>query len=160
MSSAEWSLHIWGLVEHDTTLSWEEFLSLGPVTDTLDFHCVTGWSRLGDEWTGIPSRAVIGLAGPDSSAVSVMVHCADGYATNVPMESFSREGVLLAFLFEGEPLAPEHGFPVRLLVPDLYAYKSAKWVTGLEFLGEDRPGYWERRGYHDRGDPWLEERLD
>ncbi|NWG75042.1 MAG: molybdopterin-dependent oxidoreductase [Rubrivivax sp.] len=160
MGTAEWSLRIWGLVEHDTTLSWEEFLSLGPVTDTLDLHCVTGWSRLGDEWTGIPAGAVIGLAGPDSSVVSVMVHCADGYTTNVPIEHFANDGVMLAFLFEGEPLTPEHGFPVRLVLPGLYAYKSAKWVTGLEFLDEDQPGFWEQRGYHDRGDPWLEERLD
>lgn len=97
METADWSLRIWGLVEHDTTLSWEEFLSLGPVSDTLDLHCVTGWSRLGDEWTGIPSGAVIELAVPDSSAVSVMVHCADGYTTNVPIEYFSSEVVMLAF---------------------------------------------------------------
>ncbi len=159
MTTGGWSLSIWGEVAADTVLTWEQFLSLGPVSDTLDFHCVTGWSRLGDVWTGIPSSAILALARPDSSAQAVMVHCADGYTTNVSLEDFSRQGVMLAYLLEGQPLAREHGFPVRLLVPHLYAYKAAKWVIGLEFLEEDAPGFWEQRGYHDRGDPWSEERY-
>lgn len=156
----EWTLTIGGLVQRDTVLDWEGFLGLGAVTDTLDFHCVTGWSRLGDEWTGIPASEIVGLASPESTAVAVMIHSADGYTTNLLLEDFSRDGVMLAFEFEGEPLAPEHGFPVRLIVPHLYAYKSAKWVVGIEFLPGDSPGYWEERGYHLRGDPWLEERFE
>lgn len=160
LSREVWRLDIYGLVGKDTTLSWDEFLSLGPVSDTLDFHCVTGWSRSADVWTGVPSSAIIALARPDSGVVSVLVHCADGYTTNVLLEDFSRDGVMLAFEFLGEPLSQEHGFPVRLIVPHLYAYKAAKWVTGLEFLPADEPGYWESRGYHLRGDPWLEQRFD
>jgi DMSO/TMAO reductase YedYZ molybdopterin-dependent catalytic subunit len=156
----EWTLSIGGLVQRDTVLDWDGFLALGAVTDTLDFHCVTGWSRLGDEWTGIPASEIVRLAVPDSAATAVMIHCADGYTTNLLLEDFSRDGVMLAFEFAGEPLAPEHGFPVRLIVPHLYAYKSAKWVTGIEFLPGDSAGYWEERGYHMRGDPWLEERFE
>jgi DMSO/TMAO reductase YedYZ molybdopterin-dependent catalytic subunit len=159
ISTEQWSLSINGAVGSDTVLSWEQFLALGSVTDTLDFHCVTGWSRLGDVWTGIPSAAILALARPDSDAAAVMVHCADGYTTNVPLEDFAREGVMLAYLFGGRPLAREHGFPVRLLVPHLYAYKAAKWVVGLEFLTENSPGYWELRGYSIHGDPWREDRY-
>lgn len=155
----EWRLGISGLASVDTVLDWNGFLALGAVSDTLDFHCVTGWSRRGDIWTGIPSRAILDLARPLPGAVSVMVHCADGYTTNVPLVEFDRDGVMLAFELDGEALAPEHGFPVRLIVPQLYAYKAAKWVTGLEFMAENLPGYWESRGYHTRGDPWLEERY-
>lgn len=159
VSTANWSLSISGQVESDTVLFWEQFLALGSATDTLDFHCVTGWSRLGDVWTGIPSAAILALARPDSDAVAVMVHCADGYTTNVPLEDFAMEGVMLAYLFGGRPLAREHGFPVRLLVPHLYAYKAAKWVVELEFLAENSPGYWEQRGYSASGDPWREDRY-
>jgi DMSO/TMAO reductase YedYZ molybdopterin-dependent catalytic subunit len=159
ITTDRWSLSIWGAVGRDTVLGWEQFLALGPVTDTLDFHCVTGWSRLGDVWTGIPSSAILALAQPDSAAAAVMVHCADGYTTNILLADFARDGVMLAYRFGGQPLAREHGFPVRMLVPHLYAYKAAKWVIGLEFLVEDSPGYWEQRGYSDRGDPWLEDRY-
>jgi len=159
ITTDQWSLSIWGLVARDTVLSWDQFLALGPVTDTLDFHCVTGWSRLGDSWTGIPSSAILALARPDSTAVSVMIHCADGYTTNVPLRDFEQEGVMLAYILDGEPLTREHGFPVRLVVPQLYAYKSAKWVVGLEFLAEDSPGFWEQRGYSLHGDPWTEDRY-
>ena len=158
-SREDWTLSIGGLVEVDTVLDWEAFTALGPVSDTLDFHCVTGWSRRGDVWTGIPSAAILSLVRPLPEAVSVMVSCADGYSTNVPLGDFGMDGVMLAFELDGQPLTPSHGFPVRLLVPHLYAYKAAKWVTGLEFLPEDIPGYWESRGYHPRGDPWTEQRF-
>ncbi len=160
MDTSEWSLSVWGMVEIDTTLSWEQFTSLGAVTDTLDFHCVTGWSRMADAWTGIPGSTVADLVRPLPGAVSVMVHSADGYTTNVLLDDFTREGVMLAWLLDGEPLEARHGYPVRLVVPHLYAYKSAKWVIGLEFLPEDEPGFWESRGYHTRGDPWAEERFE
>jgi DMSO/TMAO reductase YedYZ molybdopterin-dependent catalytic subunit len=160
LSRDDWTLAIGGLVTNDTTLDWDAFTALGPVTDTLDFHCVTGWSRASDAWTGIPSSAILSLVQPSPEAVSVMVRCADGYSTNVLLEDFAREGVMLAYEFQGSPLSVEHGFPVRLIVPHLYAYKAAKWVTGLEFLPEDIEGYWESRGYHVRGDPWLEQRFE
>lgn len=159
IDTADWSLALTGLVERDTTLDWQAFRSLPAVTDTLDFHCVTSWSRRGDIWRGVPSSAILDLARPLPGAAAVMIHCADGYTTNLTLADFSAEGVMLAFEFAGAPLEPEHGFPVRLLVPHLYAYKAAKWVTGIEFLAEDTPGFWEQRGYSSTADPWTEDRY-
>jgi DMSO/TMAO reductase YedYZ molybdopterin-dependent catalytic subunit len=159
LSHEEWSLSLFGSVEVDTTLDWEGFEALPHETRIEDFHCVTGWSRLGDEWYGVASVIMAELCRPAGSVVSVMVHCADGYTTNVPIDDFLAEGVMLVTHMNGDPLEPEHGFPVRLIVPHLYAYKAAKWVVGLEFMEIDEPGFWESQGYHHRGDPWGEERY-
>ena len=160
LSTEEWELRIWGLVETDTTLAWDDLQELPFTTRVEDFHCVTGWSRLGDSWTGVDGSVLMELAGPDSAAVSVMVHCADGYTTNILLDDFLTEGVMLATRLNGRPLTPAHGYPARLIVPHLYAWKAAKWVTGLELRATDDPGYWESHGYHMRGDPWQEQRYD
>ncbi|MFO7950056.1 MAG: molybdopterin-dependent oxidoreductase [Candidatus Fermentibacteraceae bacterium] len=160
LTTDDWELRIWGAVERDTTLGWEEFGLLPCTTRVEDFHCVTGWSRLGDSWTGVEGSVLMELARPDSAAVSVMVHCADGYTTNVLLEDFLEPGVMLVTEFNGRPLTAEHGYPVRLIVPHLYAWKAAKWVTGLELRESDDPGYWESHGYHMRGDPWREQRYN
>jgi DMSO/TMAO reductase YedYZ molybdopterin-dependent catalytic subunit len=159
LSTMGWELEIYGLVENDTTLTWEEFSSLPTETLVEDFHCVTGWSRIADEWTGVPTGVIADIAVPTEDAVAVMIHCADGYTTNLLLEDFLADGVMLATGFDGEPLTQSRGFPVRLLVPHLYAWKSAKWVTGIEFMDENMEGYWELRGYHLRGDPWEEQRY-
>ena len=159
IDTSEWSLHLYGLVDNDTTLSWDDVAMLPYTERLLDFHCVTGWSRLGDLWGGIPCAVLAELAAPDSSVTAVMVHCADGYTTNLTLDDFTTDGVILALEFQGEPLTQDHGYPARLIVPHLYAYKSAKWVVAIEFLAEEQPGYWEEIGYHHRGDPWQEERY-
>jgi DMSO/TMAO reductase YedYZ molybdopterin-dependent catalytic subunit len=154
-----WRFHIRGAVEQTRELSWHELVSL-PHADVLcDIHCVTRWSRFDNTFTGIPLRAVIGLARPLPTATHVMVHAEPDYTTNLPLADLDRAENLLATHHNGESLAPEHGGPIRLVVPHLYFWKSAKWVTGFEFLEEDWPGFWEENGYHRRGDPWAEERY-
>jgi DMSO/TMAO reductase YedYZ molybdopterin-dependent catalytic subunit len=138
---------------------WEGFLALGEVEVEADFHCVTTWSRLDNLWTGVPARRVLEAAPPVAEATHVMVHCYGDYTTNLPLEDFSSDEVLFAHSHDGEPLAPEHGGPMRLIVPFRYAWKSAKWVNGLEYLVGDRRGFWEGYGYHNSADPWNEERY-
>jgi DMSO/TMAO reductase YedYZ molybdopterin-dependent catalytic subunit len=159
LSTDDWTLELFGRVENDTVLTWDDFTGLPMETRIEDFHCVTGWSRLNDEWTGVASGVIAGIAAPDSDVVAVMIHSADGYTTNLLIGDFLREGVMLVTHMNGESITPAHGYPVRLIVPHLYAYKAAKWVTGIEFLSEEEEGYWEQRGYHVRGDPWLRERY-
>ena len=160
ISTDEWELRIWGATARDTTLSWSELQELPFVTRAEDFHCVTGWSRLGDSWTGVEGTVLMSLVEPDSTAVSVMVHCADGYTTNILLDDFLTPGVMLATRFNGVPLTAAHGYPARMIVPHLYAWKAAKWVTGLELRESDDPGFWESHGYHLRGDPWQEQRYN
>jgi DMSO/TMAO reductase YedYZ molybdopterin-dependent catalytic subunit len=150
---------ITGAVAESRELSWKDLTTL-PHQDVLcDIHCVTRWSRFDNTFTGIPVRAVIELARPLPTATHVMVHADPDYTTNLPLADLDRGENLLATHHNGEPLAPEHGGPIRLVVPHLYLWKSAKWVTGFEFLEEDWPGFWEGNGYHMRGDPWAEERY-
>jgi DMSO/TMAO reductase YedYZ molybdopterin-dependent catalytic subunit len=156
---ATWQFRIFGLVEEERSFTWEEFNRLPRVTLTSDFHCVTGWSRLGNAWEGVPTREVLNLARVKPEARVVMVHGMNGYTTNLPLDEFLGEDCLFALKHDGKPLTLEHGGPMRLVVPRLYAWKSAKWCTGVEFLPEDRPGFWERLGYHMHGDPWTEERY-
>jgi DMSO/TMAO reductase YedYZ molybdopterin-dependent catalytic subunit len=155
----QWSLRVDGLVRQPCCWSWEEFNRLPRVKVFADFHCVTRWSRLGNLWEGVATREIAGRVEPLAEARFVLVYAVDGWTTNLPVEYFLAEDSLLAVAHDGEPLSPEHGGPVRLVVPRLYAWKSAKWVTRVEFRGEDEPGFWERLGYHHRGDPWLEERY-
>jgi DMSO/TMAO reductase YedYZ molybdopterin-dependent catalytic subunit len=155
---AAWEFRTFGLVEVPVKLSWEEFMKLPRVQVTADFHCVTRWSRFDNRWEGVPFRALCELTRPKAEAAYVLVHAAEGYTTNVPLRDLLDDHVLLAFRHDGAPLASEHGGPLRLVVPKLYAWKSAKWVVGLEFLAQDRLGFWEKNGYHRYGDPFKEQR--
>ena len=154
-----WSLRVFGLVEAEKTFTYDEILSLPSSSRTVDIHCVTGWSRLDAAWTGIPVGELLRRAPPSPAATHVLVHASGDWSTNLPIADFSREDVLLAHSFDGKPLTPDHGYPLRLVVPHLYFWKSAKWLTGIEFAATDVPGFWEKAGYHLRGDPWKEERY-
>ena len=155
---ASFSLRVFGLVEREVKLSWKEFTALEWTTVTADFHCVTQWSQLDNTWEGITLGTVAGLAGPKAQARFVMAHCYGGYTTNLPMELALEEG-LLAHKQDGKELGEGHGWPLRLIIPSRYGWKSAKWVNGIEFMAEDAPGFWEQRGYNNDADPWKEERF-
>lgn len=154
-----WSLLLFGRVAEDVTLTWEQFQALPRVKVTADFHCVTRFSTLDNAWEGVSTRELLRHVRPDPEASHVMVHCYGGYTTNLPLEDFLSEHALLVDRHNGRPLPVDHGGPVRLIVPHLYAWKSAKWVNGIELLDGDRRGFWERSGYHAYGDPWKEERF-
>ncbi|NOZ04829.1 MAG: sulfite oxidase-like oxidoreductase [Chloroflexi bacterium] len=154
-----WDFRVWGLVEEEITWTWEDFTSLPHVTTTSDIHCVTRWSRYDNRWAGVPILEVMKHVRPLPEARYVMVHADPDYTTNLPIEALLDDDVLFALQHDGEPLTPEHGGPLRLVVPKLYFWKSAKWVRGLEFMAEDAAGFWERAGYHMHGDPWTEERF-
>ena len=154
-----WELRAFGLVEQPARWDWAAFQALPRVQVRSDIHCVTRWSRLDNRWEGVPFRAIVERVKPKPEARYVMVHAPHGYSTNVPLEDLLRDDVLLATHHDGQPLTLEHGWPVRLVIPHLYFWKSAKWVTGLEFMREDRPGFWEQLGYHMYGDPWREQRY-
>ncbi|HTS88342.1 MAG TPA: sulfite oxidase-like oxidoreductase [Gemmatimonadales bacterium] len=159
VDTGSWRFEISGEVEQPFTLTWSELLAL-PRRETLcDIHCVTRWSRYDNRFEGIPVSQLIERARPLPEAAYVLVHAEHGFTTNLPLADLARPENLLALKHNGEDLAPEHGGPVRLLVPHLYFWKSAKWVRGLEFMREDYPGFWEQNGYHMRGDPWDEERY-
>ncbi len=155
----DWRLRISGEVEQPFELSWEEFLALPRVTLTTDIHCVTTWSRYDNTWEGVAIREILRRARPRESAHYVMAHSWTGYTTNIPLDELDRDDVLIAIRHNGADLEPDHGGPVRLVVPQLYFYKSAKWLDGLEFMQQDRPGFWEQKGYHNHADPWQEERY-
>ena len=157
----QWRLGIRGLAGREIEWSWEEFGKLPRVTVFADFHCVTRWSRLGNVWEGVSTRELLQRAGGAlSQAAFVMVYGYDrGWTTNLPLADFLAADALVALAHDGEPIAPEHGGPARLIVPQLYAWKSAKWVASIELLDRDRAGFWEKNGYHMHGDPWSEERY-
>ncbi len=155
--TATWDLTIIGNVEATSRWTWDEFLTLPRETFTVDIHCVTKWSKLDTDWEGVSLDAL--LDGIDYSASYLIAHCDGGYTTNLPIEDVTGGKAWIAFNYDGEELAPEHGGPARLLVPHLYLWKSAKWVRRLELVDEDRPGFWESLGYHEFGDPWLEQRY-
>ncbi len=158
---AQWRLQLGGLVERPVSLTWDDFSALPKIQVFSDFHCVTRWSRLGNLWTGVSTGVLAQLAGGISPrARYVLVHGYDpGWSTNLPLEMFLSPDALVATEHDGEPISLEHGGPARLVVPLLYAWKSAKWIRAIEFLEHDRPGFWERNGYHMNGDPWTEERF-
>jgi DMSO/TMAO reductase YedYZ molybdopterin-dependent catalytic subunit len=157
---AQWNLQMFGLVNKPVSWSWAEFGKLPRARVFSDFHCVTRWSRLGNLWEGVSTgELVAGAGGIPPTAKFVLAHGYDrGFTTNLPIEDFLAEDALVATLHDGEPISLDHGGPARLIVPRLYAWKSAKWLSGLEFLPADRPGFWESNGYHKRGDPWAEQR--
>ncbi len=156
-----WTLEIDGLVGQKIALTWQDFLQLPRVKVFADFHCVTRWSRLGNIWEGVSTRTLLELAGgPKPEARYVVAHGYDhGWTTNLPLSEFLAEDALVAIRHDGEDLTLEHGAPARLIVPKLYAWKSAKWLGALELVEHDRAGFWERNGYHMNGDPWREERF-
>jgi len=159
IDTLKWTVKITGLVEKERTLIYDEFTALPKVEVFSDIHCVTTWSRLNNTWEGISSSTIKDLVGIKGEVKYVMVEGERGFTTNLSLEDFFQEDVLFALKWEGKPLTAEHGGPVRLVVPCLYFWKSAKWVTGLRFMANNEPGFWERNGYHMHGDPWQEERY-
>ena len=154
-----WRLKVWGAVANPIDLSWSDVSALPTVTVHTDIHCVTRWSKLDTTWEGVRFGEIVDRVQPKPDARFVMQHAYGGYTTNLPLEEMLGDDVLLAYRFDGAPLAPEHGGPMRMLVPKLYFWKSAKWLSGLEFRSDDAPGFWETYGYHNHGDPWKEERF-
>jgi DMSO/TMAO reductase YedYZ molybdopterin-dependent catalytic subunit len=154
-----WRLQIMGLVENPVALTLAQFKALPQAEIVSDIHCVTAWSRFDNHWQGVAAKTLIDLVRPKADAKHIVFHAYDGYTTNVKTEVFADANVLLAHSWEGKPIPREHGGPVRVVVPDWYFWKSAKWVTRIVFHAEDRPGFWEVRGYHNEGDPWKEERY-
>ena len=161
MDLARWRFRIDGLIGKDFEWMWQDFLQLPRTRVFADFHCVTRWSRLGNLWEGVATRDLVRLAGgarPEARFALVRGYDC-GWTTNLPLEDFLAEDALVATHHDGEPITAEHGGPARLIVPRLYAWKSAKWVAGVTLLEKDEPGFWERNGYHMRGDPWSQERY-
>jgi DMSO/TMAO reductase YedYZ molybdopterin-dependent catalytic subunit len=161
INRATWRFSIEGLVAKPISWNWHEFQALPRVKVFADFHCVTRWSRLGNLWEGVSVRELVDRAGGFlPNALFVVVYAYDyGWTTNLPAGHFLAEDALVALTHDGEPITPEHGGPARLIVPQLYAWKSAKWLAGIEFREKDKAGFWEENGYHMRGDPWKEERF-
>jgi DMSO/TMAO reductase YedYZ molybdopterin-dependent catalytic subunit len=155
---ATWDFTVFGEVEDELTLSWDELRALPHQPVKTDIHCVTRWSKLDTEWLGVPVRELFERAGVKPSGTHVMAYSDGGYTTNVPLEALYDDDVLLAHTYDGKPLEPDHGAPLRLLVPKRYFWKSAKFVRKLEVMSEDRMGFWELNGYHNDADPWREQR--
>jgi DMSO/TMAO reductase YedYZ molybdopterin-dependent catalytic subunit len=156
---AGWTFTVEGDVEAPTTWTWDEMHALPQSTYAGDIHCVTTWSRLGMEFEGVSVDTLLDAARPRATATHVVAYSSTGYTTNLPLADVTRNRAWVAFTADGAPLSRDHGGPARLLVPHLYFWKSAKWVSGIRVLDHDEPGFWERNGYHDRGDPWLEQRY-
>jgi DMSO/TMAO reductase YedYZ molybdopterin-dependent catalytic subunit len=154
---AEWDLSITGAIDADRTWTWDELQALPREEITVDIHCVTTWTKLDTRWTGVSIDTL--LDGVELLGGYVTALCDGGYTTNLPVEDITGGKAWIAYGYDGEALEPEHGGPARLLVPHLYLWKSAKWVRKLIFSEDDEPGFWETLGYHDRGDPWLEQRY-
>jgi DMSO/TMAO reductase YedYZ molybdopterin-dependent catalytic subunit len=160
LQAQDWSLRIDGLVATPRTWSWDEIRRLPPSTYEGDIHCVTTWSKLATSFGGVSLDTLLAEAGPLPQASHVIAWSVTGYTTNLPLEHVTGGKAWVVWEHEGKPLPPEHGGPVRLLVPHLYFWKSAKWIGGLRVLDHDEPGFWEQRGYHALGDPWQEQRYD
>ena len=159
LATDTWTFTVDGLVEQPTTWSWDEIHALPESTYSGDIHCVTTWSKLGMEWSGVSVDTLLAVARPLATAAFVLARSHTGYTTNLPLADVTGGKAWVAWEVDGEPLARDHGGPARLLVPHLYFWKSAKWVSGLQLLEHDESGFWERNGYHDRGDPWREQRY-
>jgi len=159
VTRANWKLEVDGLVGQPLVWTFDTLMAQPQSTFVNDIHCVTQWSRYDNTWQGVATRHLIALVQPTPAARFVIQTSYDGYTTNLPLADFADDGVLLAHRWEGQEITGEHGGPVRLVLPKLYFWKSAKWLTKLTFVAEDQPGFWETRGYHMRGDPWNEERY-
>ena len=162
---SEWNMLIGGLVKEPKTLTWQELLALPTSEVTVDIHCVTKWSKFDTPWKGVPFSAVLNLVDVAPEATHLMCHSEYGFTSNIPLEDCmgtdenGQPKAMLAYEFDGKPLEPDHGYPLRFFLPRLYFWKSAKWLRGLEFMADDRPGFWERNGYHMYGDPFREQRY-
>ena len=156
---ATWDFRVFGLVEHPVRWSHAEFQSLSRVRVRSDIHCVTRWSRYDNLWEGVAVTEVLGPAGPKPEAKFAVVHAEQGFTSNLPLQALMEDDVLLADKHDGQDLTPEHGWPLRLVVPRRYFWKSAKWVRSIELVAADRPGFWEQNGYHNDADPWREQRF-
>jgi DMSO/TMAO reductase YedYZ molybdopterin-dependent catalytic subunit len=159
LDTSVWTFTVDGLVQRDMTWTWDEIHGLPASSYSGDIHCVTTWSKLGVTFAGVSVDTLLGAAAPSPGASHVMARSHTGYTTNLPLVDVTDGKAWVVWEYEGAPLAVEHGGPARLLVPHLYFWKSAKWVSGLRVMDHDEPGFWERNGYHDRGDPWLEQRY-
>lgn len=159
LAAKDWSLSVGGAVENPLKWSWEDFLAQPQTELVSDIHCVTTWSRYDNTWNGVSAHHLLAMVKPRASARFIMFRSYDGYTTNVPLARFADDDVLLAHSWQGEKLTREHGGPVRVVIPKLYFWKSAKWLRAITFMDQDSPGYWELRGYHDEGDPWTEQRY-
>ena len=155
----KWQFRIFGDVENEVSLTWEQFASLPSTKITADFHCVTHWSRLANIWEGVLFLDLIRLTNPQPKTQFIMIHSYGGYTTNMLLETLWDGDVIFAHHHDGNPLEPDHGRPLRLVVPKRYGWKSAKWVNGIEFMSHNRPGFWEIQGYSNNADPWKEERF-
>jgi DMSO/TMAO reductase YedYZ molybdopterin-dependent catalytic subunit len=155
----KWTLDVTGAVEQPVHWNWAALQAQPQQTFVSDMHCVTTWSRYDNRWEGLSTGALLEVVQPLETTRFVVLHSSDGYTTNLPLEDFAAADALLAHSWEGKPITREHGGPVRLIVPHLYLWKSAKWLKAIEFKTQDEPGFWEVRGYHDRGDPWTEQRY-
>jgi DMSO/TMAO reductase YedYZ molybdopterin-dependent catalytic subunit len=160
LRAEDWSLRIDGLVDHARAWTWDEIHKLPPSTYNGDIHCVTTWSKLGTSFGGVSVDDLFAQVGVRPEATHVIAWSVTGYTTNLPIEHVTGGKAWIVWEHEGKPLPPEHGGPVRMLVPHLYFWKSAKWIGGIRLLDHDEPGFWEQRGYHMLGDPWLEQRYD
>jgi DMSO/TMAO reductase YedYZ molybdopterin-dependent catalytic subunit len=159
LSTDKWTFTIDGLVENKVSWTWAEIMALPPSEFMGDIHCVTTWSKLGVSFRGVSVDTLLAAAQPQPSATYVLASSTTGYTTNLPLADVTNGQAWVVWEFDGQPLARDHGGPARLLVPHLYFWKSAKWVSGLTLLDHDQPGFWEQNGYHDRGDPWKEQRY-
>lgn len=159
IQASSWNLKIFGLVEKERTINYKEFSEFPLIKVFSDIHCVTSWSRLDNLWEGLSTGELKKLVHINSEARFVIIHAAGSFTTNLSISDFFEIDVLLALNHNGKPISADHGGPVRLVVPRLYFWKSAKWITGIEFVEKDRPGFWESNGYHNHGDPWKEERY-
>lgn len=158
ISIETWQFKVWGKAK-EAVFNWTDFMSMPQSNFTADFHCVTTWSKLDVQWTGVKVLDFIQHLEVDPTATHIMERCYGDYTTNIALDDFLRDENFFAHKLFGEPLPPDHGGPLRLVVPHLYAWKSAKWLNGLEFLDHEELGFWERNGYHRRGEPWAEERY-
>ncbi|WP_346987952.1 sulfite oxidase-like oxidoreductase [Bacillus velezensis] len=156
---SKWNLQVYGLVDRPMLLSFEDIKAFPEAEVKNDIHCVTGWSRLDNIWQGIRAKDIAEKAGVHKEAGFVILHAEEGWTANLPLSDFARETSLLAYAHNGEPLTSEHGYPLRGVFPHLYFWKSAKWLRGIQFTKENHPGFWEKNGYHMRGDPWKNERF-
>jgi DMSO/TMAO reductase YedYZ molybdopterin-dependent catalytic subunit len=154
-----WTLRIFGDIEHELELTWDQFNELPRTSNVQDIHCVTRWSRFDTRFGGVHWRELAKLVAPHPTARFAIAHAEAGFTSNVPLAYLEDENALLATHGDGEPLEPDHGYPLRLVIPGKYFWKSAKWLRGIELSSVDRPGFWERYGYHNDADPWREERY-
>lgn len=159
IAAGEFRLRLDGLVAAPVVLDWTAFMGLPQAGSVSDMHCVTQWSRYDNRWQGVSARTLIELCRPKDEARHILFHAHDGYTTNVRRDQFDQPDVFLVHQWNDAPISRQHGGPVRVLIPRLYLWKSAKWVRRIEFLRDDRPGFWEVRGYHNNADPWMEERY-